>query len=88
MRCSFCHSRRTGIEGADFNPIKPDTRSATAQRQSWGATVSFTCLNAVVVPTLNPGQVGERLPFPQIDQTRSACCPGFSFRQPDPIEAR
>jgi hypothetical protein len=32
--------------------------------------------------------MGERLPFPQVDEDQESLLPGFSFRQPDLIEAR
>jgi len=58
-------------------------------RAASSSTVSFTYLQAVVVPTPEPGgQLGERLAFPQVSQDQQGCLPGFSFRQHDPISFR
>jgi len=68
---------------------------ADAARRAFGldlagsVTVSSTYHHAVVPSTPNPAPSQANVsPFRRYVKIRSACCPGFSFRQHDPIAAR
>jgi hypothetical protein len=56
------------------------------ERAASRLTVWVTYRQAVAVPTPEPGgQLGERLALAQVGQHSSACRPGLSLRQAEPI---
>jgi hypothetical protein len=77
---------------AQASPVFLASRTALRSfgaRAASSAAVWFTCLRAVAVPAPDPAASPANVsPLRRQAKTSRACCPGFSFRRADPVEAR